>query len=197
LKYWIIVPKKNEKILLNRLFNIDERTPVTEELESILIQYCNPLTHAQRTAEWFTLRQFHVSATMASRILGTTQDKTDSELLQLLIDSWFSRARSTSDMVAGTKNEDAILDAFLQHPNVKNLFECGLLESKDTPWLAASPDAIAVLQLEHDQNFTVAVVEIKTRVSHQRIAAAESIYARFQSMWIEANMLVMRFGKPA
>jgi hypothetical protein len=45
-----------------------------------------------------------------------------------------------------------------------------------------------VLNLQNDHNFTVTVVEIKTRVSHQRIAAAESIYDRFQSMWIEANV---------
>jgi hypothetical protein len=47
LKYWIFVLKKTEKILLNRLFYIDECALDTKELESILIQYCNPLMHAQ------------------------------------------------------------------------------------------------------------------------------------------------------
>jgi hypothetical protein len=101
------------------------------------------------------------------------------EVLQML---------SFPDMVAGTKNEGAILDAFLQHPNVKDLFECGLLESKEVPWLAASPDAIAILSLPDDDMDTLAVVEMKKRASHQRIAAAERIHARYNSIWIEAEI---------
>jgi len=190
LKYWIIVPKKNDKLILNRLFYEGERAPETVQLEEILLEHCSPLTHAQRTAEWFTLRQFHVSATMASKLVNANDNETvaPAATLQMLSESWFSRARSTPDMVAGTKNETAILDAFLQHPNVRNLFECGLLESKKIPWLAASPDAIAVISIPGDEQLKVAVVEIKTKVSHQRIAAAESIYATYNSIWIEATV---------
>jgi len=58
LKYWIIVPKKNDKLILNRLFYEGERAPETVQLEEILLEHCSPLTHAQRTAEWFTIMVF-------------------------------------------------------------------------------------------------------------------------------------------
>jgi hypothetical protein len=180
--------KKNDKLLLKHLFYIAERDTNTVELEVDLLDACIPLTHAQRTAEWFTLRQFHVSSTMAAKILTSNNNNTNAEVLQMLSDSWFSRARSTPDMVAGTKNEGAILEAFLQHENVKDLFECGLLESKEVPWLAASPDAIAILSFPEEDMEILAVVEIKTRVSHQKIAAAERVLARYNSTWIEAEI---------
>jgi hypothetical protein len=186
--YWIVVPKKNDKMLLNRLFCEHEREPETLRVEEALQQHCTPLTHAQRTAEWFTLRQFHISATMAARVLNRGEDITSAHVLEMLSKSWFSRVRSTPDMVAGTKNEPAILSALLQHEYVVNLFECGLLESKEVPWLAASPDAIAELELPGSDRYDLAVVEIKTKVSHDRIANSRRIQARYNSLWIEAEV---------
>ena len=153
-------------MLLNRLFCEHEREPETLRVEEALQQHCTPLAHAQRTAEWFTLRQFHISATMAARVLNRGEDITSAHVLEMLSKSWFSRVRSTPDMVAGTKNEPAILSALLQHEYVVNLFECGLLESKEVLWLAASPDAIAQLELPGSDRYDLAVVEIKTKVSH-------------------------------
>jgi hypothetical protein len=67
----------------------------------------------QCTADRFTLRTFHLIATMASQVLGGSYDgKNDGEVLTALVKSWFNRSRSTTNMVIGTKNEDAILLAF-------------------------------------------------------------------------------------
>jgi hypothetical protein len=49
-------------------------------------------------------------------------------------------------MNIGTKNEDVILTAFWSYNIVTDIFSCGLLESKSVPWLAASPDAIAIIK---------------------------------------------------
>jgi hypothetical protein len=93
--------------MLSHLFYPLEREPSTVQVEIFLSQHCVPQTYAQRTKEWFTLRQFHVSAMMASKIVTNTSAREDVDILQMLSDSWFSRVRSTSEMVAGTKNEPA------------------------------------------------------------------------------------------
>jgi hypothetical protein len=103
----------------------------------------------------------------------------------MLSESWFSRVRSTSDMVAGTKNEEAVLKAFWKHDQVADLWECGLFEAKNYPWIAASPDAIVLLQLEENEPYILATVEIKTKVSHERIAKALAIVARHNNLFIE------------
>jgi hypothetical protein len=81
-------------------------------------------------------------------------------------------------MVIGTKNESAIIAAFRRSNYVLDIFECGLFESLDHPWLAASPDAIAVLKMSSG-NY-MATVEVKTRVSLERISIAERIAEKYQ-----------------
>jgi hypothetical protein len=49
-------------------------------------------------------------------------------------------------MQIGTKNEDTILAVFWNHNNGTDFFCRCLLESKHIPWLAASPDAIAIVK---------------------------------------------------
>ncbi len=46
------------------------------------------------------------------------------------------------------------------------------------PWLAASPDGIAII-MEPEGNKKVVVVEIKTRISLERIRATEEIRAKY------------------
>jgi len=84
--------KKNDKLILNRLFYEGERAPETVQPEEILLEHCSPLTHAQRTAEWFTLHQFHVSPTMASKLVNANDNETvaPAATLQMLSESWFS-----------------------------------------------------------------------------------------------------------
>jgi hypothetical protein len=64
-------------------------------------------------------------------------------------------------MVIGTKNEYSILSAFSMNYYVEQVFECGLLECLNFPWLAASPDAVAVLNVSGRQ--IIATVEIRLK----------------------------------
>jgi hypothetical protein len=95
----------------------------------------------------------------------------------MLLSSWFNQMRSTEEMRIGSKNENAVLMAYASFPSVTYIFQCGLFESKVYPWLAASPDGIAII-MEPEGNKKVAVVEIKTRLSLQRIRATEEIRAK-------------------
>jgi hypothetical protein len=81
-------------------------------------------------------------------------------------------------MKIGTKNEDAILHALRCHHQVSDLWSGGLFESKQYPWLAASPDAIAIVKAPGGRE-VVATVEVKTRVSPQRIVQAEEIARKY------------------
>jgi hypothetical protein len=60
---------------------------------------------------------------------------------------------------------------------VEQVFKCGLLECLDLPWLAASPDGVAVLNVLAGQ--VLATVEVKTRVSADRIVSAEQLAAKY------------------
>jgi hypothetical protein len=57
------------------------------------------------------------------------------------------------------------------------VFKCGLLECLNLPWLAASPDGVAVLNVSAGQ--VLATVEVKTRVSTDQIASAEQLAAKY------------------
>ncbi len=50
-------------------------------------------------------------------------------------------------MVIGTKNKDAILQSFTSLHIVHEVFDCGLFEAKEHPWLAASLDEFALFDL--------------------------------------------------
>jgi hypothetical protein len=56
-----------------------------------------------------------------------------------------------------------LLRCFFSAPKCKDLFECGLLESNDTPWLAASPDAFAVLLLTNDDILLLRLLRSRQR----------------------------------
>jgi hypothetical protein len=89
---------------------------VIQDAETFFNERAQPLTHAQRTAEWFILRAFHLTATMASRIINSANPMDGTTILEMLLSSWFSRTRSTTEMVIGTTNENAILAAFPYAP---------------------------------------------------------------------------------
>jgi hypothetical protein len=128
---------------------------------------------------------------MASQVLGGSYDgKNDGKVLTALVKSWFNWSRSTTNMVIGTKNEDAVLLAFSKLPYVLHIYSVGLLENKHYPWLAASPDAIAVLQ--HPSGRTpVCVVEVKTRNTETTIQAAEALVEKYKTndgvIWAEVE----------
>ena len=84
----------------------------SEMMKRHLISKVLPLMHAQCTsAKWFTLRGFHLTATIACRIMNSKSTFSDMEKLSMLLDSWFTRWHSMEETKIGTKNEDAVLQA--------------------------------------------------------------------------------------
>jgi len=177
---WLCVPKRKALGSLGRLFHENEVDDITDYVESELEDSCRVLTSSQRTADWFTLRSFHVTATLSSVLLNSDVSDTNDEasLLVTMMKSWFNRSRSTEAMVIGTKNEDEVLLQLSRKDWMIKLFDCGLFESDSIPWLAASPDAIAVLSDEFGDKH-VLTVEVKTRVALDKIAMAESIARKY------------------
>ena len=102
---------------------------------------------------------------MSGLLFDSNYDNTtDGELLNQLSKSWFSQNHSTQAMVIGAKNESAVLQAFSKLSYIRSIFELGFLENKTYPWMAASPDGVAVVGFVPDENIVVSI-EIKTRVS--------------------------------
>ena len=127
---------------------------------------------------------FHITATMASKVFNSG-DKLD--LLQALLKSWFNHSRSTEPMAIGAKNEDAMLMSLAQKPFVSKIYNVGLLESNKIPRLAASPEAVVVIKDMVPGITQVAVVEVKTRVSLEKIAKAERIAMKYNHQVIQYN----------
>jgi hypothetical protein len=155
------------------------------DVDNVLGKSCVALTRYQRTADWFILRAFHAMATMAGGFLSVrhglnnNEAEPDSALMTRFTNNWFSRTRSTEPMVIGSKKEEAVRQSLSQMPYVKHVFNVGLLESNREHWLAASPDAIMLVNFyEDDTPPRPFVVEVKTRVSSDQIAAAEQVLKR-------------------
>jgi len=81
-------------------------------------------------------------------------------------------------MVAGTKNEQATLRSLQGVLGIEKVYECGLLESKTNPWLAASPNAIAVF-IETDGSLQAATVEVKSRDADATIKTAMKLKSEY------------------
>jgi hypothetical protein len=147
----------------------NETDDITLDVEAILEENCNVLTGFQRTAEWFTLTGFHLTATMASKVLHSAETEvSDLDLLQSMLKSWFNRSRSTEPMVVGARHEDTELTYFSKLPFVSHMYNVELLESNKLPRLAASLDAIVVIKDIIPDITQVAVVEVKTRFSLEK-----------------------------
>jgi hypothetical protein len=133
--HWAAVAKCTANPIFGQLFGLcnskDEKLLEMQQMARDAISHVNVLTENQRTVEWFSLRAFHLSATMAELLFNSNYDnKTDGELLTQLCKSWFSWSRSTQAMVIGAKNESAVLQAFSKLSYVRSIFGVGLLENK-------------------------------------------------------------------
>lgn len=134
-------------------------------LEQTLNTQATYHTVAQRCADWFILRCFRISATMAADIFcvlptqiwdsplpdkSKMQDRTDRDWFKIWMDSWFSRSRSTERMVRGKRNENAVLACFEKCDHVPCVQDVGLLQHKEHPFFAYSPDAMSFLSVHED-----------------------------------------------
>lgn len=193
---WVAVPRSNEDD--RRLLFNGKREGCMEvqiNMEDELRKRTMVLTKGQRCADWFILRQFRITGTIAGQILlsnsvimstigrPTQQSHSISkpECLNNLLKSWFSSSRSTETMMRGSGNEGAVLNALLSRPAVKQVFECGMFALQNEPWIACSPDAIAWLHpvdlcakfglIDNGPPF-LASVEIKTSVASSSLDIA-------------------------
>jgi hypothetical protein len=80
-------------------------------------------------------------------------------------------------MVIGYKKEEAVLKAFKRNLLVNEFYECGLIENKTFPRVAASPDTIAVVQIRDEET----VVFLST-------AEAETIAHKYSLKTIKCNV---------
>jgi len=95
---WACMPKVTNGPL-KPLFdpNVGRNDTNTTIVENILSRHAYVLTRSQRTCEWFLFRGFHVTATMASRIINSPTAIEDDKMFKMLLGSWFSRTRSTEE----------------------------------------------------------------------------------------------------
>jgi len=193
---WVGVLKIGKKDQFDSPFNNREFMDV----DNVLQKSCVALTRYQRTADWFILRAFHATATMAGSFLSirhglnNIEAEPDSVLMTRFTSKWFSRTRSTEPMVIGSKNEEAVLRSLSQMPYVKHVFNVGLLESNRAHWLAASPDAIALVNFDEDDTpARPFVVEVKTRVSLDQISAAEQVLKKHADLVEYSNLIACEY----
>jgi hypothetical protein len=107
---WAVTGKANQKLKFQTIFSPykgdDEHLIKVKHYAEDALRNVTVLTKAQKTVDWFTLRSFHLSATMAGILFNNTYDnKTNEEIICQLCKSWFSHSRSTAAMVIGAKND--------------------------------------------------------------------------------------------
>ena len=91
-------------------------------------------------------------------------------MIEKLMNQWFDRHTSNEVMKEGTANEEYIAQRLLMQQWVCDVFEVGLLQSRQSKgWIAVSPDAILVGSIsspdgtfQEDEN-QVMFAEFKTR----------------------------------
>ena len=206
LSTWVAVPSTAETAGSDRLLfknrssegRIQRGTGSLDDarskIEGYVLANCAVLTVGQRCADWFVMRQFRITGTIAAKVLlsdsgiremvGLSDRDDDVNLIEpkaLLCDlmsSWFSSARSTESMMRGTINEPAVMEALTSKDFVIAVFEVGMLALPSSPWLACSPDGVALIKVQDVDDLVVCPVEIKSFVassSLDRMLASASV----------------------
>ena len=169
---WVCIPKCGSLSTILSLFSKRNRMNGSlVHVEKELLTHCHPFTIGQQCADWFVLHQFRVTGTMA---LTLREDMSSNQVIDMAFCSWFSRTKSMSAMVEGTKNEVPTLSDLRNYDFITNLFEVELLEMVHCPYLAVSADGVATIKTQ-DGNEALCSVEIKMRVASQgKINAIEN-----------------------
>jgi len=129
--HWAVIGKANKCKQFPTIFcpyqgGDEHLKEVKQHAEDTIAGNMNILTQGQRAADWFTLRAFHLSTSMAGLLFNSNYDnKPDEDIIKQLCAPWFSCTRSTTAMVIGAKNEAAVLNSFRKLSYVKGVFECG------------------------------------------------------------------------
>lgn len=194
---WVAVPKaaSTAGLLFSRRQGDPSLTVPSDtsvDTRDVLQRHCLSntaiLTVDQRCSDWFILRQFRVTGTMSGRLLmrdpellhrlgmqvSELPDRSVSESFEDLAKGWISSARSTEAMMRGTATESAALASIRKKDFVKGVLPCGMFGDNDQPWLACSPDGVALIDTQRTsfrsdgltgESLHVCSVEIKTSVA--------------------------------
>lgn len=165
---WIAI-KKTCAILVNTLFlDIGGDTPrALSDIEAELLQHCAPRTISQQYADWFLMRCFRITGTMADKFAQQNLEITVEQLQQWFKighQSWFKRTKSSQGMKEGTLNEVPISVALNLEPMVKDFYDIDLMQCKNAPFFAVLPDGVVALECEAWNVYPC--VEIKTRIAY-------------------------------
>ena len=178
-KYWIATDKAlvvHGGFLFSSIRTTNER----ETVQATLLQSCYPLTIAQRTGDWFLMRKFRITGTISSSLPNVEDlesDESKRKLLEQFNDSHHNRQhRSTKFMQQGSMNEEPLLEKLEAEEWVHQVFEVGMLQRIEDPWLAVSPDAIIVASVSspdglfQEDEEQIMFVEMKTRLAGSTIS---------------------------
>ena len=107
-----------------------------KRIEELLLESCHPLTLGQRCADWF-LMKILISGTLAGKMCAKidrvgmdeieASDEIKREILDVCYASWFKHHHSSSNMTAGTNNEEPTLQKLSSEDFIDCLYDVGLL----------------------------------------------------------------------
>jgi len=208
LNTWIAVVKPSID-LTSALFYKSRR--VSEEyqalkkvVEAAMETKCDTLSIGQRCADWFVLRQFRITGTNAGTVLlanagvrrtlglgeTTGVERSLQQWFDLFFAGWFSSKVSTEAMMRGSANEEPVMCAIRSKLYVRDVFDVGMVASKQDGYLACSPDGIALLNKSSfpdwnvdvegavetgEDSYVLATVEIKTRVAATSLGESSAL----------------------
>jgi hypothetical protein len=132
----------------------NKRDEPKEFVETRLLLVCRPLTIGQRVADWFSMRGFHVTGTIAGQLSSKSDEyladlaklldgetihpestiESGREMLDKLLKSWFSRSKSNDAQREGTENESVVLKALRGQSFIEGLWEVGMVEQTKLPF---------------------------------------------------------------
>lgn len=166
-----VAMKSDSGIAPNLLFSLAKKPHEKRSvIEGHLSTHCWPYALRQRVGNWFLGRRHGISGTNAGNIFTHTGwDRAENEehllasVFENLMNSWYKRHPSSEVMKRGSLNEVPTVEQLETMEWVLEFYEVGLLESRETPILAVSPDGIARINVEGYEESQIATVEIKTR----------------------------------
>ena len=163
---------------------IEQRVDATiQSVETLLSTMCTPLTAGQRSFDWFTMRKYIATGTTMGGMMKLTPARhmlyaktppdtipDNAIIFGRLMKSWFYASNSSKSVYAtgmykGTLNEPAVVEQVADFCDVLNVFDIGLVRSKECPYLGVSADGICVIK--RGTKTILASLEIKTRVNTQ------------------------------
>lgn len=161
LRAWIAVPK-DEVLDETILFTSCTTNVVCNICEAHVRKDCTPLTLGQRCADWFVLRQFRVTGTNVGVIMmynsaysekvGAVERSgpslTTGKWLKKFQCSWFSTKVLKEERVQGSMYEALVSTAVRGMPFISDIYSVGMVGSTDHPYLACSPDGIALINAD-------------------------------------------------